>query len=118
LKRESHEHDGLRPPMPHRDMRQIQQRRAVPRARVHDLKCGLQVSIQIKDRTRAALECQWLIPLIPPSMRYSARKPEGLAGPCVNASATDHCRQGAGGNDSFLILEVMNVQRGAFSMRR
>jgi hypothetical protein len=117
LKRERHDQGGLRPAMPLRDVREVKQRRPVPRTGVHDLKHGLKVSIQINDRARPTLECHGLIPLIPPSMRYPAWKPHGLSGPRVNALATDLRRQGARGNDSFLILEVMNVQRRAFSMR-
>ena len=43
-------------------------------------------------------------------MRYAARQPHGLARPCVDAFATDLHRQGAGGDQSFLVLEVMNVR--------
>jgi hypothetical protein len=50
-------------------------------------------------------------------MWHAAREPHGLAGPCVDTLATGHHRQGAGGDPSFLILEVMNVHRGAFRMR-
>ena len=117
LKRVSHDEDGLRPPMPQGDVCQIEQRRPVRRPRVHDLKYGLQVSIQINDRTRPALECQWLIPLIPPAMRYPTWELHGLAWPCLDALATDLRGQGAGCHHSILILEVMNVQRGALLMR-
>jgi hypothetical protein len=44
--------------MPQGDVRQIEQRRPVRCPRVHDFEYGLQVSIQVDDRTRAALECQ------------------------------------------------------------
>ena len=50
-------------------------------------------------------------------MWYPVWDSHGLAGPCVNAVATDLHRQGAGCNYSFFILEVMNVQRGTFLMR-
>ena len=96
------------------DVRQIEQRRPVRRARVDDFKHGLNVSIQINGRSREALECQWLIPLIPPSMWYAAREPHRLAGPGVDTLATGQHRQGAGGDPSFFILEVMNVQGRAF----
>jgi hypothetical protein len=103
--------------MPQGDVRQIEQRRLVPRARVHHLEYGLQISIQINDRTRTAIESQRLIPLIPPPMWYPAWEPHGLAGPCVNALGTDLGRQGTRCHHSFLILDVMNVQRGAFLVR-
>ena len=96
------------------DVRQIEQRRPVRRARVDDFEHGLYVSIQINGRSRAALECQWLILLIPPSMWYAVREPHGLAGPCVDTLATGHHREGAGGDPSLFILEVMNVQGRAF----
>lgn len=99
------------------NVRQIEQRRPVRNARIHDLKHGLQVAIQINNRIRAALEGQWLIALIPPAMWHLAREPHRFAGPNVNALPADFCRQGAGCNQPFFILEVMNVQGRAFSMR-
>jgi hypothetical protein len=96
---------------------QVEQRRLVCRARVHYLEYGLEVAIQIDNRQRPALEGQRLISRIPPSMRYPAREPYGLAGPRVNSLATNLRGQDAGRDQPLLVLEVMHVPRGTLSMR-
>jgi hypothetical protein len=68
---------------------EIEQWRPIRRTRVHDLEHGLQVPIQIHDRTRAALKGQWLIALIPPSVWYPTREPHGSAGPRVKPLTID-----------------------------
>jgi hypothetical protein len=104
--------------MPQGNVGQVEQRRLVRSARVHDLEDGLQIPIQVNDRTYLSLEHEGIISPIPPSMGYASRQVHALAGPCISALAADHRRQGAGGNQPFLILKVMNVQRGAVAMRR
>ena len=103
--------------MPQGNVGQVEQRRPVGPARVHDLKDGLQIPVQVYDRTDLPLECEGIISPIPPTMRYPAGQVHGLAGPGVDAPAADLRRQGAGGNRAFLILEMVNVQRGAAAMR-
>ncbi len=117
MERGSHDPGGLGPPMAQGDVCQVEQGRPVASTRIHDLEYGLEVSIQINQRTRGALECQRLAALVPPAMGYPAREPYGLAEPCVNALATDLDRQGAGRNHALLILEVMNVQEGSILVR-
>jgi hypothetical protein len=104
--------------MPQGNVGEVEQRRLVRSAGVHDLEDGLQIPIQVNDRTYLSLEHEEIISPVPPSMSYAPRQVHALAGPCISALAADHCRQCAGGNHPFLILKVMNVQRGAVAMRR
>jgi len=103
--------------MPQRNVGQVEQRRPVRWTRVHDLEDGLQIPIQVNDRTDLPLECEGIISPIPPSMGYASRQAHALAGLGVNALAADQRRQCPGGNQPFLIFVVMNVQRGAVAMR-
>jgi hypothetical protein len=103
--------------MPQGNVGQVEQRRLVRSARIHDLENGLQIPIEVNDGTNLPLEHEGIISPIPPSMRYASRQMHALTEPCVSALAADDRRQCAGGNHPFLILKMMNVQRGTVAMR-
>ena len=103
--------------MTHGDVGQVEQWRAVRRTGIHDFEYGLEVAIQINRWPRAALENEWLIAVIPPSVWNPAGKPHGLARPDGQPLTIDLCRQGAFLDQPLLILEVMDVQGWALPMR-
>jgi hypothetical protein len=104
--------------MAQRDVGQIEQRRPVRRACVHDLKHGLKVTIEVNCRPHVALEGEWLIAVIPPSVRDAMWKPYGFARSKGQSQTIDLRRQGARSDHSLFILNVMNVQRRALPMCR
>jgi hypothetical protein len=73
--------------MPQRGVRQVEHWRAVSGARIHDLEDGLQVAIQVDDRAHVALERQWRVGFIPPSMWHATRQPHRLAGARIDPLA-------------------------------
>jgi hypothetical protein len=89
----------------------------VRRASVHDLEDGLQVSIQIDDRTRMSLKRQGGFPGIPPAMRDAAWQPDVLPRAYCHPPATQFRRQDPCRHHSLLILNVMDVHWGTFPMR-
>jgi len=104
--------------MPQGDMGQIEQRRSVRRACVHHLEHGLKVTIQVNCRPRVALEAEWLVAVIPPSVWDAMWEPYGFARSKGESLTIDLRGQGARSDHSLFILDVMNVQRGALPMRR
>jgi len=99
-------------------MRQIDQRRSIRRTRVYNLKHGLEITIQIYRRTHVALESQRLISVIPPAMWHSMRQPYGLARSKGYPLAFDLGRQSASDDQSFFVLDVVDMQRRTLAMRR
>ena len=103
--------------MPQSKVGQVEQWRLGRATCVHDLEDGLQIPIQINDRPDLSLEYEGIISPIPPSMGYPVRQTHVLARPGLNPFPADLRIQGAGRNQPFFILEVMNVQRGAVAVR-
>jgi hypothetical protein len=112
-----HDQDGLRPTVAHRDVGQVKQRRTVRRPGVHDLEYGLQVAIQVDRWPRVAFEHEWLIAVIPPSVWNPAGEPHGLARSDAQPLTIDLRRQCAFHDQPLFILEMMDVQGWALSMR-
>jgi len=106
----------LRLAMTQRQVREIEKRGPLRRARVQDLEGRLQIPVKINGRTRAPLEGQREIAVVPPSMRDTAREVYPLAGPGLNLLASELRRERAGDHDALFILEVMNVQRRTQTM--
>jgi hypothetical protein len=113
-----HDQHSLGSTMAQGDMGQIEQRRSVRWACVHDLEHGLKVTIQINCRPRVSLEDQQLIAVIPPSVWDAMWEPYGFARSKGQSLTIDLRRQGARSDHSLFILDVMNVQRRALPMRR
>jgi hypothetical protein len=97
---------------------QIERRRSVGRAGVHDLEHGLEIAIQITSRPRVALEGEELIALIPPPMRDATWQPYGFTRPKGQPLPIDLRRQRASGDPALFIFQVMNMQRRALPSRR
>jgi len=81
LKGWRHYQDRLGSTMAHGNVGQVEQRRPVRRSRVDDFEHGLEVAIEIDRRTRVALKGEWLIAVVPPSVRNPARKAHSAARP-------------------------------------
>jgi hypothetical protein len=78
----------------------------------------LEIAIQVDDRACLALERQGSVSLVPPAMWHSMGKLDRLARAGVDAATAQPHGQGPGSDSPLFVLQVMNVERRAFLMRR
>jgi len=114
LYRAGHEQDGLGPLMPEGRMGQVEERRAILGAGIHDLENGLKVAIQVDDGACLAGERQRFGARVPPAVGDAARELRGVARAGSEAPRAQLHRQRARCDGSCLILVVMDVERGPF----
>lgn len=108
----------LRVPMAMEDMRHVKHRRSSLRAGVDHFEERLKVSVQIDCGRRDALEHQFLVAVIPPTMLAPDGKTRVAAGLHLNRLSVQRSGEDAGNHFALFVLGEMDVERRALPMRR
>ena len=118
LQRTRQEQHGLRPAMPPRGVRHIEQQRPIRRTAVEHVEHRLQIAIEVGDRRTSPATTSWSSP--PFHQRCAEPAGNVAASPCrdLYLSSVDPRRERAGDDPARLGFLMMHVQRWALSMRR